>query len=102
MPLFDWSQPSISQVTTRYLWIYWAVTGPLTLIVMASVIALALWHNRQGTETAGDEVQETNERRELGREAKTVGISTSHQAIHNKNFLRHILKRQHHYSDSEP
>jgi hypothetical protein len=112
MPLFNWTQPSISQVATRHFWVYWAVTGPLTLAIMAGVITWALWHNRHvqllqsrarenvGTEIAGNEAQETNEKREPGEEAKTVRVSTSERAIHNKYSLLHILKRRHHYSDS--
>ncbi|KAE8447977.1 hypothetical protein EG329_009900 [Mollisiaceae sp. DMI_Dod_QoI] len=44
MPLFDWQQPSIHHVANQYFWVYWAVTGPLTLATMALVISWAYWH----------------------------------------------------------
>jgi hypothetical protein len=47
MPLFDWQAPSISQITTNYYWLYWAVTVPLTLVIMSIVLSLAIWHGRQ-------------------------------------------------------
>lgn len=101
MPLFDWSEPSPSQVSSSHLWIYWAVTGPLTFTIMAGVIAWALWHNRHVqllqsraresvvTETTGDKVQNTDEAPEG--EAKPVVISTSERAIDNKHSLFNIL-----------
>ncbi|KAH0499049.1 hypothetical protein TgHK011_006266 [Trichoderma gracile] len=47
MPLFDWSEPTLSRVANRHFWVYWAVTGPLTLTIMAGVMAWALWNNRR-------------------------------------------------------
>jgi hypothetical protein len=44
MPLFDWQNPSINNVTNQHFWIYWAVTGPLTLAIMVLVISWALWN----------------------------------------------------------
>ncbi|TFB05624.1 hypothetical protein CCMA1212_002027 [Trichoderma ghanense] len=46
MPLFDWSEPTLSRVANRHFWVYWAVTGPLTVTIMAGVMAWAVWHNR--------------------------------------------------------
>jgi hypothetical protein len=47
MPLFDWDANSISNVPTQHSWVYWAVTGPLTLTTVIIVIFWALWHRRQ-------------------------------------------------------
>lgn len=47
MPLFDWQAPSISQITTNHYWFYWAVTLPLTLVIMGIVLSWAVWHGRQ-------------------------------------------------------
>jgi hypothetical protein len=47
MPLFDWGKPSIRHVTNQHYWLYWAVTGPLTLVTIGFVVSWALWHGRQ-------------------------------------------------------
>ena len=47
MPLFNWSQPSINSVATRHLWIYWAVTGPLTLAIIVGVVVWVVWNKRR-------------------------------------------------------
>jgi hypothetical protein len=44
MPLFNWQEPSISHITNQHFWIYWAITGPLTLVTMVLVISWAVWH----------------------------------------------------------
>jgi flagellar biosynthesis/type III secretory pathway M-ring protein FliF/YscJ len=36
MPLFDWASSTSSHIsTTPHFWIFWAITIPLTLIVLA-------------------------------------------------------------------
>lgn len=47
MPLFDWQAPSLSQIATNYYWFYWAVTLPLTLVIMSIVLLWVVWHGRQ-------------------------------------------------------
>jgi hypothetical protein len=47
MPLFDWGASSMRGVMTDHFWIYWAVTGPLTILVMGIVIAFAIRQTRQ-------------------------------------------------------
>lgn len=47
MPLFNWSEPELHQVANSHFWVYWAVTGPLTLVTMAGVIAWAVWNSRR-------------------------------------------------------
>ena len=37
MPLFNWSAPTTSDIVSNHFWIYWAVTGPLTIVTMAIV-----------------------------------------------------------------
>ncbi|KAL6858458.1 hypothetical protein J3F83DRAFT_750866 [Trichoderma novae-zelandiae] len=76
MPLFDWSEPALSQVANRHFWVYWAVTGPLTLTIMAGVMAWAVWHNRHvellqsrardgvGNHSTGGKGQSTDENQE--------------------------------------
>ncbi len=47
MPFFNWSASTISSAMNERFWIYWAVTGPLTLVVMGVVIAFAIIKGRQ-------------------------------------------------------
>ena len=35
------------KVMTEHFWIYWAVTGPLTILVMGIVTAFAIYQARQ-------------------------------------------------------
>ena len=35
MPLFDWQAARGSPVVTHRFWIYWAITIPLTIVVVA-------------------------------------------------------------------
>jgi len=47
MPLFNWEAASVSQATTSHFWIYWAITGPLTLVTMTIVLSWAFLHGRK-------------------------------------------------------
>ena len=40
MPLFDWQS---SNVVTERFWIYWAVTIPLTIVVLVAWTIFLLW-----------------------------------------------------------
>ncbi|KAF5004108.1 hypothetical protein FDECE_9381 [Fusarium decemcellulare] len=112
MPLLNWSQPSITEVATRHLWVYWAVTGPLTLTIMASVIAWAFWHNRHiqllrslaresvSLTVSTEEMSKTEEKQVPGNKAGTAGALPPGRPIHNKYSLIHILKRRHRSPDS--
>ncbi|KAM7191238.1 hypothetical protein V8F20_009416 [Naviculisporaceae sp. PSN 640] len=40
MPVFDWHASSISEMTGRHFWIWWAVMIPLSVVTLATVI---LW-----------------------------------------------------------
>ncbi|KAL4783757.1 hypothetical protein BJX76DRAFT_357661 [Aspergillus varians] len=51
MPLFNWDNASINHVATRHFWVFWALTAPLTLTIMAGVVAWALWHARNTRNT---------------------------------------------------
>jgi len=64
MPLFDWDNPSVTHVTNKHFWVYWAVTGPLTLSTMALVITWALWNR-------------SNLRAEIWRASKDVDVKSS-------------------------
>jgi hypothetical protein len=37
MPLFNWDAPTMSEIVGDHFWIYWAVTGPLTILTMTVV-----------------------------------------------------------------
>ncbi|KAL2864027.1 uncharacterized protein BJX67DRAFT_229958 [Aspergillus lucknowensis] len=46
MPLFDWSETSISHVANKHFWVFWALAAPLTVTVMAGVVAWAIWNSK--------------------------------------------------------
>ncbi|KAK3990648.1 hypothetical protein QBC44DRAFT_63455 [Cladorrhinum sp. PSN332] len=46
MPLFNWEAPSVSDIASSHLWLYWAVAIPLTLVVMATFGVYA-WYQRR-------------------------------------------------------
>ncbi|KAK1240717.1 hypothetical protein MKX07_006150 [Trichoderma sp. CBMAI-0711] len=105
MPLFDWSAPTLSRVTNQHFWVYWAVTGPLTLTTMAGVMVWALWHNRyveQLQKTARDSVgsnSSTGESGQGGQGQTTPGQQTpqseaKRKAALEKYSLRGILNRR--------
>ncbi|KAL7820183.1 hypothetical protein V8C44DRAFT_346877 [Trichoderma aethiopicum] len=105
MPLFDWSAPTLSRVTNRHFWVYWAVTGPLTLTTMAGVMVWALWHNRHverlqktardsvGSGSTGDKGQEGQGQATPGEQ--TPGTSESEKRARSQSYsLRGILNRR--------
>jgi hypothetical protein len=47
MPLFDWNVESMQSVTTDHFWMYWAVTLPLTVVVMGVVVLYAVHQYQQ-------------------------------------------------------
>ena len=47
MPLLDWNATTMHEVMTDHFWVYWAVTGPLTLLVMGVVITFSIYQVRQ-------------------------------------------------------
>jgi hypothetical protein len=52
MPLFNWSETSINNVANKHFWIYWAVTGPLTVAVVAGVSSWAFLQSRRAERVA--------------------------------------------------
>lgn len=40
MPVFDWQASSVSEMTGRHFWIWWAVMIPLSVVTLATVV---LW-----------------------------------------------------------
>jgi heme/copper-type cytochrome/quinol oxidase subunit 2 len=52
MPLFNWGASSMRGVMTDHFWIYWAVTCPLTILVMGIVITFAIHQTRQNNAAA--------------------------------------------------
>lgn len=44
MPLFDWGAERSDKLTNRRFWVYWAVTIPLTSLVIAVML---LWGHRK-------------------------------------------------------
>ncbi|KAL7939061.1 hypothetical protein V8C35DRAFT_290078 [Trichoderma chlorosporum] len=103
MPLFDWSEPSIGQVANHHFWIYWAVTGPLTFLIMVGVIAWAVWNSRRiqllqsraresiVAEAKKDNNEDTDEKNSLKKE--TVRISMSERELNQRHSLFNILNR---------
>jgi hypothetical protein len=59
MPFFNWGADSVSQAANRNFWIYWAVTGPLTLATMLVVIVWAMWRYKK-TEKLRQEARESS------------------------------------------
>lgn len=47
MPLFDWTA---SDPRRSRFWVYWAVTGPLTLVTMLLVILMVVWNDKKAPE----------------------------------------------------
>ena len=47
MPFFNWNASSVSQAANSNFWIYWAVTGPLTIATMFVVIVWAMWRYKK-------------------------------------------------------
>lgn len=115
MPLFDWSAPTLSRVTNRHFWVYWAVTGPLTLAIMVGVMVWALWHNRYverlqktaresvGKRAAGDNGQNTDDSQKSGSEEDEGQNTDTEQSperdaektgFRQKYSLRGLLHRQ--------
>jgi hypothetical protein len=59
MPFFDWNTDSVSQAANSNFWIYWAVTGPLTLATMCVVVFWAVWRYKK-TERLRKEARESS------------------------------------------
>jgi hypothetical protein len=59
MPFFNWNADSASRAANSNFWIYWAVTGPLTLATMFIVIVWAVWQYRK-TEKLRKEARESS------------------------------------------
>jgi hypothetical protein len=49
MPLFNWNAVTMTSVMSDRLWVYWAVTGPLTIVTMGVVTVFAAMQKRQKT-----------------------------------------------------
>jgi hypothetical protein len=58
-PFFNWNADSVSQAANSNFWIYWAVTGPLTLATMFVVIVWAMWRYKK-TEKLRQEARESS------------------------------------------
>ncbi|KAL3459984.1 hypothetical protein BJX64DRAFT_290636 [Aspergillus heterothallicus] len=52
MPLFDWSESSINSVANKHFWIYWAVTGPLTVAIVVVVASCPFLQSRHAERLA--------------------------------------------------
>lgn len=49
MPLFNWDAPTAGEVVKQHFWVYWAVTGPLTLLTMTLVGLWMTVHHSEST-----------------------------------------------------
>lgn len=52
MPILNWNAFSMRDVMTSHFWLYWAVTIPLTIVVMAIVGAYGLVQARENRRAA--------------------------------------------------
>ncbi|KAL6823922.1 hypothetical protein V8C40DRAFT_246843 [Trichoderma camerunense] len=112
MPLFNWSEPSLHQVANSHFWVYWAVTGPLTLVTMAGVIAWAVWNSRRiqllQSRARESVVGEANRRRardmdeKQSQETETKRSSMSERDAYKKYSMFDILnhRRRHHHDSA--
>ncbi|KAL2810541.1 hypothetical protein BJX63DRAFT_423005 [Aspergillus granulosus] len=46
MPFFNWETDKPGNVTGPHFWVFWAVTVPLTVVIMIGVVMWAMWHQR--------------------------------------------------------
>lgn len=105
MPLFDWQKSSINDVATRHFWVYWTVTGPLTLATMVLVGSWAYWHRshlraevwRAGKGTEGERTADDNPSNEEERSDPDNG-ETSAELVERERqekwFSKAILRRR--------
>lgn len=47
MPLFEWNATTMKHVPSNKFWVYWAVTAPLTTVVMGVVALYAMLQERE-------------------------------------------------------
>lgn len=50
MPLFNWNAGSGEPVLNRWFWVYWALTLPLTVVVMLCWYTWMQWRQRKDAE----------------------------------------------------
>ncbi|KAK4069936.1 uncharacterized protein Triagg1_6731 [Trichoderma aggressivum f. europaeum] len=115
MPLFNWSEPSLHQVANSHFWVYWAVTGPLTLATMAGVIAWAVWNSRRiqllqsrARESVFDEAK-TRRARDMDEKQSPEAMKQSsmperdpHKKYSVFDILNHRRRHQHDVATAEP
>ncbi|KAI0384083.1 hypothetical protein F5Y04DRAFT_235340 [Hypomontagnella monticulosa] len=58
MPLFDWSALTMGGVVTDRFWVYWAVTVPLTLLIIIP-LGFYAWYQTRKHKAAVEEVRNT-------------------------------------------
>ncbi|KAL7909565.1 hypothetical protein GGI35DRAFT_450249 [Trichoderma velutinum] len=116
MPLFNWSEPTLNQVANNHFWVYWAVTGPLTLVTMAGVIAWAVWNSRRIQllqsraresvfgETRRRRARDMDEKQSLETEMKRSSISDRDPSTKYSMFdiLNHRRRHHHNLATAEP
>ncbi|KAL7960808.1 hypothetical protein V8C34DRAFT_52821 [Trichoderma compactum] len=116
MPLFNWSEPSLHQVANSHFWVYWAVTGPLTLVTMVGVIAWAVWNSRRiqllqsrARESVFDEAKrrgarDMDEKQSLEAEMKRSLMSERdpHKKYSMFDILNHRRRHQHDVATAGP
>jgi hypothetical protein len=63
MPLFDWTA---SDPRRSRFWVYWAVTGPLTLVTMLLVVLMVVWNDKKAPEKMAEvSLRPENEKAEM-------------------------------------
>jgi heme/copper-type cytochrome/quinol oxidase subunit 2 len=52
MPFFNWNAASMADIPSDRFWLYWAVTAPLTAVVVGIVTAFAVYQSQQSKAAA--------------------------------------------------
>ena len=74
MPLFDFSETTGRLRTKSSFWIYWAITVPLTLAVLAIYLIYLVWIRRK------DQLEDKAIKRRMDRDAETEAVHFSKMA----------------------
>ena len=96
MPLFNWSSAEAEAILNDRFWIYWAVTLPLTVVVISTWWFWKNWRQRKDSTNDQAALQETPQQEELQAEKQEVpfpsqpsgGITHFVSKLRRRNRLR--------------
>ena len=74
MPLFNWSSAEAEAILNDRFWIYWAVTLPLTVVVISTWWFWKNWRQRKDFTNDQAALQEVPQQEELQAEKKEVPV----------------------------